>query len=51
VTLGTTNDTQAVIASGLAAGTRVVVDRNVGIVDGLSIKPTTAPSPSPSPGK
>jgi HlyD family secretion protein len=51
VRLGTTNDTQAVIVSGVEAGTSVVAERNVGIVDGISVSPTSAPSASPSPAK
>ena len=50
VRLGTTSDTQAVIVSGLVAGETIVAERNVGIVDGLTVQPTTAPSASPSPG-
>jgi RND family efflux transporter MFP subunit len=51
VRLGTTNDTQAVIVSGVESGTSVVAERNVGIVDGISVSPTSAPSASPSPSK
>jgi HlyD family secretion protein len=51
VRLGSVSDTQAVIAGGLAAGQIVVAERNVGIVDAMAVSPTTAPSPSASPGK
>ncbi len=51
VRLGSTNDMQAVIVSGVEEGTSVVAERNVGIVEGLSVSPTSAPSASPSPGK
>jgi RND family efflux transporter MFP subunit len=49
VTLGSTSDTQAVITAGLKAGERIVGERNAGIVDQMSVTPTTAPTPSPSP--
>ncbi len=49
VTLGSTSDTQAVIASGLAAGEAIVSDRNLAIVDQMNVTPTAAPSASPSP--
>jgi HlyD family secretion protein len=48
VRLSATNDTQAVIRSGVHVGETVVVDRNVGIVDGVRVTPTTAPSSAPS---
>ncbi|HEV3141970.1 MAG TPA: HlyD family efflux transporter periplasmic adaptor subunit, partial [Vicinamibacterales bacterium] len=51
VRLGPVNDTQAVIAGGLEAGQTVVAERNIGIVDAMAVSPTTAPAPSPSPGK
>lgn len=51
VTLGPTNDTQAVVVGGVAPSETVVAERNVGIVEGIRITPTTAPLPSPSPGR
>jgi multidrug efflux pump subunit AcrA (membrane-fusion protein) len=50
LTLGPTNDTQAVVSRGLRTGEVVVSDRNLGIVDGILVNPTSAPAPSPSPG-
>jgi HlyD family secretion protein len=49
VKLGPTSDTQAVIASGVSAGDKIVGERNAGIVDQMSVTPTSAPSPSPAP--
>ena len=49
VKLGSTSDTQAVIAGGLKPGERIVSERNVGIVDQMPVTPTAAPSASPSP--
>ena len=49
ITLGATNDTQAIVTDGIRAGEIVVAERNLGIVDGLAVSPTTAPAPSPSP--
>jgi HlyD family secretion protein len=49
VTLGSTSDTQAVIASGLALGDTIVSDRDLAIVDQLTVTPTSAPTSSPSP--
>jgi HlyD family secretion protein len=48
VRLGATSDTQAVVRSGVRAGETIVVDRNLGIVDGLAVNPTAAPSAGPS---
>ena len=48
VTLGTTSDTQAVIASGVKPGDRVAVTRNVGIVAGMAVHPTAMPTTRPS---
>lgn len=46
VTLGTASDTQAVVRTGLRPGETIVVDRNVGIVDGVTVTPSAAPAPS-----
>jgi RND family efflux transporter MFP subunit len=51
VTLGPTSDTQAVIRFGVQEGETVVADRNIGITDKMFVRPTTAPTPSPSPGR
>jgi HlyD family secretion protein len=51
VTLGPTNDTQAVVKDGLALNETIVAERNIGIVEGIRVTPTTAPLPSPSPGR
>ncbi|HTJ25406.1 MAG TPA: HlyD family efflux transporter periplasmic adaptor subunit [Candidatus Limnocylindria bacterium] len=48
VRLGMTSDTQAVVRGGLRAGETIVVDRNVGIVDGVAVTPTAVPSALPS---
>ncbi|GAC1577918.1 MAG: hypothetical protein NVS3B7_11410 [Candidatus Elarobacter sp.] len=49
VTLGSSNDAEAVVIDGLKAGEVVVAERNLGIVDGTRVTPTTAPSASPQP--
>lgn len=49
VTLGPANDTQAVVARGIAAGDTIVAERNVGIADAMRVQPTAIPSASPSP--
>ena len=49
VTLGASNDTQSVITAGVAAGDRLIADRNPVLADGMAVQPTTAPSASPSP--
>ena len=49
ITLGTTSDTQAIVRSGLHGGETIVAERNVGIVAGMRVKPTMAPSPKASP--
>jgi HlyD family secretion protein len=51
VTLGSSNESQAVVASGLKPGDVVVGERNVGVVEGLRVTPTMQPSASPSPGR
>jgi RND family efflux transporter MFP subunit len=51
VTLGPTSDTQAVVTSGVKRGDVVIAERNAGLVTGIRVKPTRAPSPSPSPGR
>ncbi|HEX3466766.1 MAG TPA: HlyD family efflux transporter periplasmic adaptor subunit [Candidatus Elarobacter sp.] len=48
VRLGQTSDTQAVIRSGVKPGDVVIAERNVGIVDGIHVSPTTVPSVKPS---
>jgi len=48
VTLGPANDAQAIVKSGVKPGEVIVAERNVGIVDGLRVKPTTAPTAAPS---
>ena len=50
VTLGTTSESQAIIARGLQPGDVVIGERNVGIVEGIRVTPTMQPSASPSPG-
>ena len=49
VTLGPSNDAQAIVARGLKPGEVVIGERNIGIVDGMRVTPTTAPTTSPSP--
>ena len=49
VKLGATSDTQAVVDSGVKPGEVLVAERNIGIVEGIAVSPTTAPSASPSP--
>jgi HlyD family secretion protein len=49
VKLSSTSDTQAVIASGIQPGEKIVAERNVAIVDKMSVSPTAAPTTSPSP--
>jgi HlyD family secretion protein len=49
VTLGPSNDAQSIVASGLKPGEVVVGERNVGIVAGLRVSPTSAPTSSPTP--
>jgi len=51
VTLGSANESQAIVARGLKPGDVVVGERNVGIVEGIRVTPTTLPTASPSPGK
>jgi HlyD family secretion protein len=48
ITLGPANDAQAIVKRGLEPGEIVVAERNVGIVDGLRVKPTIAPTAKPS---
>ncbi|HEX3464193.1 MAG TPA: HlyD family efflux transporter periplasmic adaptor subunit [Candidatus Elarobacter sp.] len=50
VRLGTTSDTQAVVVSGVKPGDVIVAERNIGIVAGMAVSPTAAPTTSPSPG-
>jgi len=49
VTLSASNDAQAVIATGVRPGDVVVAERNAGIVAGIHVQPTSAPSASPAP--
>ncbi|HTD35070.1 MAG TPA: efflux RND transporter periplasmic adaptor subunit [Candidatus Elarobacter sp.] len=49
VKVGISNDTQAIVTSGLEPGDVVVADRNVGITDGMHVSPTVVPTASPSP--
>ncbi len=48
VVTGTANDAQTIVTSGLHVGDRVIVERNVGIVDGVAVAPTGVPSAQPS---
>ncbi len=49
VTLGSSNESQAIVTRGLAPGDVVIGERNVGIVEGIRVTPTMLPSASPSP--
>jgi multidrug efflux pump subunit AcrA (membrane-fusion protein) len=49
VTLGPANDAQAIVRSGLQPGDVVIGERNIGIVEGIRVTPTSAPTTSPSP--
>jgi HlyD family secretion protein len=49
VTLSSSNDAQSIVARGLKPGDVVIGERNVGIVEGIRVTPTSAPSSSPSP--
>ena len=51
VTLGSSNETQAIVVRGVKPGDVVVGERNVGIVEGIRVTPTMQPSASPSPGQ
>jgi len=51
VTLGTSNDSQAIVTRGLKPGDVVIGERNIGIVEGIRVTPTMQPSASPSPGQ
>ncbi len=48
VVTGSANDAQTIVTSGLQLGEKVVVDRNLGIVDGTSVTPTSLPSAAPA---
>ena len=50
VTLGPANDAQAIVRDGVKPGDVVIAERNVGVSDGVRVKPTTAPSASPKTG-
>ncbi len=43
IALGPTNDAQAVVSDGVSAHETVIAERNVGIVEGIRVTPTTAP--------
>ena len=49
VTLGPNNDAQAIVARGIKSGDVVIGERNIGIIEGIRVTPTTAPTTSPSP--
>jgi HlyD family secretion protein len=49
VTLGPNNDAQAIVARGVKPGDVVIGERNIGIIEGIRVTPTTAPTTSPSP--
>jgi multidrug efflux pump subunit AcrA (membrane-fusion protein) len=49
VTLGPSNDAQAIVARGVKPGDVVIGERNIGIVEGIRVTPTAAPTTSPSP--
>ena len=51
VTLGTTSESQAIVARGLKPGDVIIAERNIGIVEGIRVNPTMQPSASPSPGQ
>ncbi|HEY0395541.1 MAG TPA: HlyD family efflux transporter periplasmic adaptor subunit [Candidatus Elarobacter sp.] len=53
VRLGPTSDTQAIVVSGVRPGETIVAERNVGIIAGMAVQPTTAPTarPSAAPGR
>jgi RND family efflux transporter MFP subunit len=51
VTLGSSNEAQAIVASGVAPGDVIIGERNVGITEGLRVKPTMMPAASPTPGQ
>jgi HlyD family secretion protein len=48
IRLGATSDTQATVRSGLKPGEVIVAERNIGIVDHMRVKPTTAPTVKPT---
>jgi HlyD family secretion protein len=48
VKLGPANDAQTIVKSGIKPGDVIVAERNTGIVDGVRVKPTTAPTAAPS---
>jgi multidrug efflux pump subunit AcrA (membrane-fusion protein) len=49
VTLGPSNDAQAIVARGVKPGDVVIGERNIGIIEGIRVTPTTMPASSPSP--
>jgi HlyD family secretion protein len=51
VTLGSATESQAIVARGLKPGDVIIGERNVGIVEGIRVAPTTMPTTSPSPGQ
>jgi RND family efflux transporter MFP subunit len=48
VTLGATNDTMAIVTSGVKPGETVVIDRNPALAAGTRVEPTTVPSTRPA---
>ncbi len=48
VTAGTANDAQTVVSRGLFPGDVVVAERNVALVEGVAVAPTSLPSTKPS---
>jgi multidrug efflux pump subunit AcrA (membrane-fusion protein) len=44
IAVGSANDAQTIVTSGLHLGERVIADRNVGIVDGVAVSPTSVPT-------
>jgi hypothetical protein len=49
VTLGPTTEAQAIVTRGVKPGDVIVGERNVGIVEGIHVKPTALPTANPSP--
>ncbi len=48
VVTGASNDAQTIVRSGLGLGERVIADRNLGIVEGAAVAPTSLPSATAS---
>ncbi len=49
VRLGTTNEAQSIVLSGVKPHDVIVTDRNVGLTGGMAVAPTTVPSATPAP--